>query len=300
MSYKKFTYLSALISTLFLFSCAQTKKQLKSMSVKVKFVKGQVKVLSQRAELKKARLGQSLKLGDKIFTKGNSSIELLVDQLGVVKVGENSSLEISTITKSKQQMHASLKLNGGSVFSAVQKMKKSDQFTIKTPTAVAGVRGTSFITEVTGSTSGIYPSGLRILKKIIPKTKVSVLSGKVVLNDNFGSEVVLDKLSQIITQGKQKLARKAIVPISPQAIQQMKNMLVMKSKEALSYKFLVRELSTVLPNDYGNANVDAVKRDIQTRQLFKPSTKLKVKKKRDAISEGLDDDDLKLKTNKKW
>ena len=79
-------------------------------------------------------------------------------------------------------------------------------------------------------------------------------------------------------------------------------MLVMKSKEALSYKFLVRELSSVLPSTYGDNEVQDLQNQLKRseKNLYVPSKKIKIKQKSKVISEGLDDEELKVKPAKKW
>jgi hypothetical protein len=103
----------------------------------VVFFEGDVKVDGVPAEIGK-------ELGDKasIETGPGASCEIVFDGKNAIRIGQNSvaKLDFSGIARE-------IKLERGGVTAVLRKLGKiagSDSFRVATPTAVAGVRGTSF------------------------------------------------------------------------------------------------------------------------------------------------------------
>lgn len=111
----------------------------KSIKGKITFTKGTVLVNN-----KSARKGQTLKYGDRITTKGNSSCVFKVGGKNVFKIKSNSNITFRFGPKK-----SSIRVNKGTVL-GVMKGKKlfKNQFSVNTPTAVAGIRGTTFALKV--------------------------------------------------------------------------------------------------------------------------------------------------------
>ncbi|TGK05588.1 lipoprotein LipL45 [Leptospira langatensis] len=100
----------------------------------------------------KASLGTALKEGDKIQTKANAKVDIQFGDGSAVRIAENSSLEFATLALNTQgNTDTRLSLVSGKVFAKVNKATKDDQFSVITPTAIAGVRGTSFVVDRTKS-----------------------------------------------------------------------------------------------------------------------------------------------------
>jgi len=104
---------------------------------KVVFFEGEVKIDGMAAEIGR-------KLGDKadVETGPNASCDIVFDGKNAVRVGQSSSvlLDFSGIVK-----EVSIKKGGlTSVLRKLRQVADSDSFRVTTPTAVAGVRGTSF------------------------------------------------------------------------------------------------------------------------------------------------------------
>ncbi|MFA5927872.1 MAG: FecR domain-containing protein [Candidatus Margulisiibacteriota bacterium] len=112
------------------------------------FFQGKVEVY-RAAENKwvKANLDMPLSIGDVIVTKESSKAELEFSIGDVVRLAELSSLEIEQARQTGSlEKKTLLSLIKGEAFARVEKMKGKDQgFSIKTPVAVAAVKGTSYL-----------------------------------------------------------------------------------------------------------------------------------------------------------
>ncbi|PJZ70159.1 lipoprotein LipL45 [Leptospira perolatii] len=122
----------------------------------VVFSVGESKI--QHADLteEKAQLGASLKTGDKLVTKEKAKVDIQFADGSAVRISENSQLEFATLALNTQgNTDTRLSLVSGKVFAKVNKANKDDKFSVITPTAIAGVRGTSFIVDRTKSDKSI-------------------------------------------------------------------------------------------------------------------------------------------------
>ncbi len=86
-----------------------------------------------------------------IFTIGEKSALILQSSDGlVIRFESNTEAVMSSITDITKR---EISLNKGRVLSSVEKLQKGHGYAVKTPTAVASVRGTQFLTEFTGTKS---------------------------------------------------------------------------------------------------------------------------------------------------
>ncbi|MBW0434268.1 lipoprotein LipL45 [Leptospira yasudae] len=119
-----------------------------SPSAVVVFSVGEAKILHADLTEEKATLGASLKTGDKVSTKDKSKVDIQFADGSAIRISENSVIDFDGLSiNSKGNTDTRLALVSGKVFAKVNKASKEDQFSVVTPTAIAGVRGTSFIVE---------------------------------------------------------------------------------------------------------------------------------------------------------
>ncbi|MFJ9500342.1 Ig-like domain-containing protein [Brevibacillus centrosporus] len=111
----------------------------------------------------KAFKSMSLNQGDVLTTGPKSSITMSMDQSAEVTVSENTVLSLSDLQAAIASNQTNLKVWSGSVFIKVKPFtNKQDKFTISTPTAIMGVRGTQLLVSIdpnTGSSSVFVASG---------------------------------------------------------------------------------------------------------------------------------------------
>lgn len=106
-----------------------------SAAAKATFVLGNVSVQKSDGAVVKVKKGQLLARGDKITTGGRSLVIITIDNKSKVKMRENSSIALNSITD-----NIDIYLTKGSIFSKVTRRK----FQVSTPTIVAAVRGTEY------------------------------------------------------------------------------------------------------------------------------------------------------------
>ncbi len=99
------------------------------------------------ADWKKAKVNMVLNKDAELETKENSYCTLAFDeeQKNIVTLKQNSRIRIDSIKP------GAVFLPQGRVFSLIKNLSKSEKFEVRTPTAVAGARGTGWITEYKGA-----------------------------------------------------------------------------------------------------------------------------------------------------
>lgn len=118
-------------------------------------VKGDVKLISKGKSVA-AKVGQKLFEGDSIVTGPDSRAKVVMSDKNVLNISPDTKIEI-TIYKndpSSNTKKVDLKVDQGKVRAAVEQKYDDEKntFRIKTPTAVAGVRGTDFSVSYNPST----------------------------------------------------------------------------------------------------------------------------------------------------
>ncbi len=107
----------------------------------ISFMIGDVKINSVEAQI-----GDIIKQNDDILTGGNSFCDIRIGG-SIIRIKAQSSVKISTLLKSGNIEDTEIGLNSGKLLCKPKKLLKDENFMVKTPTAVAGVRGTQFAIE---------------------------------------------------------------------------------------------------------------------------------------------------------
>lgn len=112
------------------------------------------------------RYGDPVQPGDTIETAADAKLKMLFDDDSLVTLGPSSRLKITTqlFDASSKQRQTLLKLIYGKVRTLVPKLRElfKSSYEVETPNAVAGVRGTYFVTTYvppsrgTNGTTGVY------------------------------------------------------------------------------------------------------------------------------------------------
>lgn len=114
-----------------------------AQSVGVVYIKGDVKA-GPSGQLSPIKLGSRVQHGHVLKTGAGSSVIVTFPSESRMKINEKTELTIQAPADPKEQTGADLVV--GAVFSLVRKTS-TPNFQVKTPTAVAGVRGTQFFTS---------------------------------------------------------------------------------------------------------------------------------------------------------
>lgn len=135
---KKITTAFLAIITAIAFGCG---RETVDEHATVSFMIGDVKINSVEAQI-----GDIIKQNDDIITGNNSFCDIKIGG-SIIRIKAQSSVKISTLIKSGNIEDTEIGLNSGKLLCKPKKLLKDENFMVKTPTAVAGVRGTQFAIE---------------------------------------------------------------------------------------------------------------------------------------------------------
>lgn len=142
----------------------------KSTYGKINFIIGDVKVKSLSGKRTKAKLNMKIYPGDKVFTGEKSSAQIIIKDGIKLRLAQKSEFEYKKDEISgKKKKKIILGLNVGKIWGNIKKLKKDQELSIETPTAVAGIRGTILVltSSEEGSTLYVGEGLVNMLSKLI-------------------------------------------------------------------------------------------------------------------------------------
>jgi hypothetical protein len=143
-------------------------------------VQGEVR-LSRGSENRPAVKGMALLAGDSLSTSAESSVDFKLEHRGLFHLGPDSRFTLGVVEGAK---NVQMKLQKGKVLLVLHKLGSSDSFQVQTPTAIAGVRGTSFaVTAAEG------------------RSRIVVLTGKVALGSGASTVAIEAKQEAFVASG---------------------------------------------------------------------------------------------------
>ncbi len=148
--------------------------------------KGKVDI-SRDAKAIKFKNGELLKNNDELRTGGESfAAYKYIDGSSTIKVFSNSLVRI-TANRSGKTLSKKVVVDKGSVFTSVK--PKTGAFMVQTPTTVASVKGTGFLTKLTdkGESMFIVTDGEVEIKILNQEEVKSVPAGKTAVIDEAGN-----------------------------------------------------------------------------------------------------------------
>jgi hypothetical protein len=151
----------ALIISLAVFLPACKQKAAKQPTISIITVAGTARFKSNGAICKP---GDPIKPGDTIKTEKNSIVELKVPKQSGIRIYENTEFTVSKCVFGNDGVNtkAEYSLKSGKSLFIVDKLIKRPNVTIRTPTAVASVRGTTFTIKVTDENT-TTPLALKVI-----------------------------------------------------------------------------------------------------------------------------------------
>lgn len=119
---------------------------------------GNVKVQRMHdTEWIEAEQGMQLYEGDVVKTGGRSKVVIELDDGSITQLASLATMKMERLKKNLRGKDTNLDVEIGKTWMKVKKLnKKTDSFNVSTPTAVAGVRGTYFSTEVEETTDSTF------------------------------------------------------------------------------------------------------------------------------------------------
>jgi hypothetical protein len=194
---KKIAVSVILLAFVCVFGCKKESKPPLAVAVNgiINFVTGTVK-LEVKGAVTDAKIGDTVVEGAKISTVGSKSIAEIYIGDHAIKVTGDSSIAFPRLVLLNGGQVTDLSVTKGGVFSKItKKLDKNDSFTVRTPTAVAAVRGTEFMVEETDG-----------------KSNIACVDGKVEVADTQNAEknVVLDAKEEVTVDKGGDLVKKQI------------------------------------------------------------------------------------------
>ncbi len=187
---KRYSLYSAILSALLvLWPLKLSQGEFKPTEARINFMKGHVNIQRVTAETwRPAFIKMSLYTGDKVKCEELAETEIIMNDGSIIKLKDNSLMEIELMERDKKEKttRTALKVYQGKVLGSIKKLSsKSSKFTVTTPTAVAGIRGTVF---------GVFVEG--------DSTELNVLKGEVGIQGDTGGEVLVkDKMMITVAKG---------------------------------------------------------------------------------------------------
>lgn len=118
--------------------------------------------------------GKVVEIGDLIYEKDviatseQSSCDIKIGK-SIIRIKEKSSLEFSGLIVKNGKENTTLGLEIGRILCKPKKLLKGEKFLVKTPTAVAGVRGTQFTVEADKKLTTrikVYDGKVKVVKRV--------------------------------------------------------------------------------------------------------------------------------------
>ena len=143
-----------------------------------KDIRGNVSLNRSKTILKPA-VGDNVQSKDMVATGDKSRAKLLLSDESLLSVGQNSNLEITEYLLDKSRRTSIISLKAGSLHSKVEKFLEPDsKFEVHTPTAIAGARGTAWLTVI------------ETINNVIQSTVYAMEQSVAVFNPAFPSQIV--------------------------------------------------------------------------------------------------------------
>jgi hypothetical protein len=110
-------------------------------------VKGDIKISSKSGKTEPAKIGTKVTEGDTVQSGHDSRAKIVMTDKNVLNISPDSKLTIEKYQNNGDAKNVELKVEFGKVRASVEQKYDGDKskFNIRTPTAVAGVRGTDFM-----------------------------------------------------------------------------------------------------------------------------------------------------------
>jgi len=271
-----------IILGLFLIGCKQEiqvqKQPEETVIAKVQFIKGN-SIIKRNGIEKSIQVNDSLQIKDVIITKENSSVDIILKNKGIIRIGENTQIELKTLSEENIEINQ----NSGTVITHLKKLKENEGYSIITPTSVAAVRGTSFITNVNEQKN----------------TNIALISGKIEIKNNQGSTLILDQPGEVTVQKEKDLTKEKVRPLSKESLKLLKELAAQETGNIQEYVSFVQEIKNSsaykeveLESNYQEKVEDAINK--QDKKLIK-----KVQSGEETvIKRNIKNDPLKVPTSK--
>lgn len=191
-SLKFYCQLILILTVIAAVSCAGKKEERAFVS----FFAGTASIEREGKASAPVKVQDQVKDGDIIETGERSYVIIQTDDGIVIRFDSNTRVVFKSISDEKNR---ELNLDRGKVVSSVSKLKKECEYRVKTPTAVASVRGTEFLTEFDkGKTVVAVGTGRVSVVKIATSEDIPVDAGNTaVVAESIDASVELREINKV-------------------------------------------------------------------------------------------------------
>lgn len=186
-------------------------------------VKGRVLVEGASAKFE-AKLNSKVQVGDMIITENDSRAKIVMSDRNIINISPNTKMKIEKYSNENGSKNVQLNLIEGKIRNNVEQKydNKNSKFEVRTATAVAGVRGTQFVTS---------------FDKVTKVTEVITLKGQVFFQNVSTSESKAPEKSVIVGKGEksesggENQSPTPPVKLPPAEINKVNNETVVRTKD---------------------------------------------------------------------
>jgi len=171
--------------------------QTKKLYGKFIYIKNTV-LVNRDGEWKKAKFFSNVYFGDKIATLEDARAEIKSVKGTVIKINPMTTVQLTETIATKEYLSTTLEIENGSAFAKVIKQIKGKKFQMKSPTALAGVRGTEF--------------SMSFDKKEFV-SDIMVFDGEVLVKDKFNQSISIRRGNRILVRKRRHRLKRQLFNI---------------------------------------------------------------------------------------
>ncbi|HBE88082.1 MAG TPA: hypothetical protein DDW67_02955 [Elusimicrobia bacterium] len=210
-----------LILTALMAACAAVPAQAEGPVAALYSVKGRAQLRQPGGDWAPAPKAAQLVSGSAIRTSRKSSAEVLYADGTMVRLDEDSELELEDLRLSAEERSFSVKaLAGKFLFMAARAKHRFSRFAVRTPTAVCAVRGTDFAVLAAADSSevGLFEGSLEVAAEgepgiLAPGQQATASAGAVEISPRFSKVMEAErrryeKMSSYLRKTREKLEKR--------------------------------------------------------------------------------------------
>jgi hypothetical protein len=223
-------------------------------------------------------IGEIIREKDRITTGVQSSCDIKIGN-SIIRIKENSKVLFSQLMRQGGVENTALGLDIGKMLCKPKKLMKNENFLVKTPTAVAGVRGTQFTVEADMKKTTrikVYDGEVKVLRRVPQlEQRIETLME--------GAAPVEEKEKVVITEQEVKQIEKRVGEILAKDPSEGVDVAIVKVIEQVKDDVVVsrEDVSVFKVEDFKDEREEIIAVDEKPRELIKQiETVLKMEKEK--------------------
>lgn len=233
---------------------------------------GEVKIITQGKEIS-SNPGTVLRQNDSIITGNASFVDLSFLDKGIIRIGENSNINLEALAANETKENVSLNMQKGKLVVTISRLRKNSSFEVKTSTSVAAVRGTTLKVVSDESSSKVYVVKGKVSVSPVSEGKAITAAEKVV-EENYAVALEKKEVKEIVESKKEIQP----VEIAKSEIAEIKEILKEVVKTTPANIEMVREANEIVAEEKVEVKKEAEKKmvpRVQKKENVVPSHEVK-------------------------